>query len=147
MKDFEVVHTKQLHLFVISQDMEFFEHIHPTMGTDGTWRVETSVPRAGYYQVLCDFMPKGGSGQFLKAPWVTAGSVGDLLSNSAHLTPDKDFRKSRPRCDSDTVVQSPAARVGRVHALHLHCDRHDVRAARHRPSNLPRAVQPHAADE
>src|SRR5690349_8132341 len=29
-KKFEVVHEKQFHLFVISQDLEYFEHIHPT---------------------------------------------------------------------------------------------------------------------
>ena len=94
VKDFEVVHTKQFHLFVISQDLEFFEHIHPVMRDDGTWTIETSVPKAGYYQVLCDFMPKGGSGQFLTAALVTANYAGDLAADSARLTPDKVLRKS-----------------------------------------------------
>ncbi len=94
VKEFEVVHTKQFHLFVISQDMAFFEHIHPVMRDDGTWHVETTVPKAGYYQVLCDFMPKGGSGQFLTAPLVTAGYVGDLFTDRAHLTPDRVLTKS-----------------------------------------------------
>jgi hypothetical protein len=93
VRDFEVVHTKQFHLFIISQDLEFFEHIHPALRDDGTWTIETTVPRPGYYQVLCDFMPKGGSGQFLTAPLVTANYVGDLALDSAHLTPDKVFRK------------------------------------------------------
>jgi hypothetical protein len=93
VKDFEVVHTKQFHLFVISQNLEFFEHIHPTLRDDGTWTIETTVPRPGYYQVLCDFMPKGGSGQFLTAPLVTANHVGDLTTDSAHLAPDKVFQK------------------------------------------------------
>jgi hypothetical protein len=94
VKHFEVVHTKQFHLFVISQDLEFFEHIHPTMRDDGTWTIETSVPRAGYYQVLCDFMPSGGSGQFLTAALVTANYAGDLAGDSAHLTPDRVLKKS-----------------------------------------------------
>jgi hypothetical protein len=94
VKDFEIVHTKRFHLFVISQDLEYFEHIHPTMGDDGTWTIETTVPKAGYYQVLCDFMPKGGSGQFLNAPFVTADYAGDLATDSAHLSPDRSFRKT-----------------------------------------------------
>lgn len=94
VKRFEVVHTKEFHLFVISQDMEFFEHIHPVMGDDGTWTIETSVPKAGYYQVLCDFMPSGGSGQFLTAALVTANYSGDLASDSARLSPDKVLKKS-----------------------------------------------------
>jgi Heavy metal binding domain len=94
VRHFEVVHTKPFHLFVISQDLEFFEHIHPTMRDDGTWTIETSVPKAGYYQVLCDFMPSGGSGQFLTAALVTANYTGDLATDSAHLTPDTVLRKS-----------------------------------------------------
>src|SRR3954468_23119832 len=46
VRNFEVVHTKQFHLFVISQDLEFFEHIHPVMRDDGTWIIETTVPKA-----------------------------------------------------------------------------------------------------
>ncbi|HWG28915.1 MAG TPA: hypothetical protein VN676_00050, partial [Steroidobacteraceae bacterium] len=42
----------------------------------------------------CDFMPSGGSGQFLTAPLVTAGYAGDLQSDSAHLQPDRTFKKS-----------------------------------------------------
>jgi hypothetical protein len=94
VKNFEVVHTKQFHLFVISQDLEFFEHIHPAMRDDGTWTIETSVPKDGYYQVLCDFMPSGGSGQFLTAALVTANYSGDLATDSAHLTPDTVLKQS-----------------------------------------------------
>jgi Heavy metal binding domain len=94
VKDFEVVHTRRFHLFVISQDLDFFAHIHPTMGADGTWSIETTVPKPGYYQVLCDFMPRGGSGQFLNAPLVTADYAGDLATDSAHLQPDTSWKKS-----------------------------------------------------
>lgn len=94
VKDFEIVHTKPFHLFVISRDMEFFEHIHPTMRPDGTWTIDTTVPRSGCYEVLCDFMPAGGSGQFLSAPLVTADYDGDLATDSAHLVPDAVLKKS-----------------------------------------------------
>jgi Heavy metal binding domain len=94
VKNFEVVHTKRFHLFVVSQDLEFFEHIHPTLGADGTWAIDTTLPKAGYYQVMCDFMPAGGTAQFLTAPLITADYQGDLAADSAHLTPDKTFRKS-----------------------------------------------------
>ena len=94
VRQFEVIHTKLFHLFVISQDMEYFAHLHPVMGEDGTWTLKTNLPKAGYYQLLCDFMPKGGSGQFLCVPLVTADLAGDLASDSARLTPDTVFRKS-----------------------------------------------------
>ena len=94
VKDFEVVHTKQFHLFVVSRDLEIFQHIHPLMRDDGTWTIETSVPKPGGYQLLCDFMPRGGTGQFLTAPLVTAGYEGDLAADSARLIADATFRKS-----------------------------------------------------
>ena len=68
VKKFEVVHEKQFHLFVISQDMEYFQHIHPEEQPDGTWTIDVTLPKAGYYKVLSDFMPTGGAPQFLARP-------------------------------------------------------------------------------
>jgi hypothetical protein len=94
VKKFEVVHEKQFHLFVISQDMEFFQHIHPVERPDGTWTIDVVLPKAGYYKVLSDFLPAGGSAQFLARPLVTAGYEGDLEGDSAHLAPDTNLTKS-----------------------------------------------------
>src|SRR5262245_20861279 len=85
---FEVVHEKQYHLFVISQDMTFFQHIHPEELPDGTWTIDVALPKAGYYKVLSDFAPSGGASQFISRPLVTAGYAGDLAGDSAHLVPD-----------------------------------------------------------
>src|SRR5438067_7883868 len=48
VKKFEVVHERQFHLFVISQDMEYFQHIHPAERQDGTWSIDVTLPKAGY---------------------------------------------------------------------------------------------------
>lgn len=88
IKDFELVHDRPYHLFVISQDMEFFQHIHPEQAEDGSWSIDVVLPKPGYYAMLSDFMPKGGSAQFLTRPLVTAGYTGDLLAQSARLVPD-----------------------------------------------------------
>ena len=94
VKKFEVVHEKQFHLFVISQDMDFFEHIHPVEQPDGMWSIDVTLPKAGYYKVLSDFLPSGGAAQFLARPLVTAGYTGDLEADSAHLVPDTNLTKS-----------------------------------------------------
>ena len=59
IKKFETVHEKQFHLFVISQDMEYFQHIHPEEQPDGTWTIDATLPKAGYYKILSDFMQIG----------------------------------------------------------------------------------------
>src|SRR6516164_6973542 len=94
IKKFEVVHERQYHLFVISQDMEYFQHIHPEEQPDGTWTIEMTLPKAGYYKVLSDFMPSGGASQFIARPLVTAGYVGDVAADSAHLVADSVLSKT-----------------------------------------------------
>jgi hypothetical protein len=88
IKKFEVVHERQYHLFLISQDMEYFQHIHPVEAPDGTWSIDVTLPKAGHYKVLSDFLPGGGAVQFIARPLVTAGYSGDLAADSAHLVPD-----------------------------------------------------------
>ena len=94
IRSFEVVHDKRYHLFVVSRDMEVFQHIHPEQRADGTWAIEVTLPKPGYYQILSDFLPTGGSPQFVGRTLVTAGFAGDLESQTAHLAPDTASSKT-----------------------------------------------------
>jgi hypothetical protein len=87
IRNFEVVHDKRYHLFVVSRDMDVFEHIHPEQQPDGTWAIEVRLPKPGYYHILSDFMPTGGSPQFVGRTLITADFAGDLESQAAHLEP------------------------------------------------------------
>jgi len=129
MKKFEVVHEKQYHLFVISQDMEFFEHIHPEEQADGTWTIDVTLPKAGYYKVLSDFMPTGGAPQFIAHPLVTAGFMGDLEASSARLVPDKTLTKTVDDITA-TMVYDPQTCIA---GLYCHLDYHLTDTASGRP--------------
>ena len=94
IRRFEVVHEKPYHLFVVGQDMEHFEHIHPQQQRDGTWSIEVRLPRAGYYKVLSDFVPGGGAAQLIARPLVTAGYGGDMIGDSARLVSDSVLTKT-----------------------------------------------------
>src|SRR5262249_27082472 len=117
IKKFEVVHERQYHLFVISQDMEYFQHIHPEEQPDGTWSIDVTLPRAGYYKVLSDFMPSGGSSQFIARPIVTAGYAGDLAGDSAHLLPDSVSTKTVDDLTATLAYDPPAFSPGQY--VHL----------------------------
>ena len=52
-------HDKDLHLIVVRRDLSGFQHVHPTLGADGTWTVPLAVPAAGQYRVFADFRPDG----------------------------------------------------------------------------------------
>lgn len=94
IKEFAILHDMPFHLFVISQDFEHFDHIHPTQTSDGSFVIETQLPRAGHYKVFCDFFPVGGTPQVIQLNLITAGFKGDLVSSQAKLTPDKVFVKT-----------------------------------------------------
>ncbi len=92
--EFAMVHEQRYHLFVISQDMQHFEHIHPVQDSDGAWSIEVVLPRPGYYKLLSDFVPSGGPAQFIATPLITAGYSGDLVGDSARLEPDASPTKT-----------------------------------------------------
>ena len=94
VRDFLTVHDRPYHLFVISQDMEHFEHLHPEQGPDGSWSVEVTLPEEGYYKLLSDFVPNGGSSQFIARTVVTADYAGDLAADGASLVADTVLTQS-----------------------------------------------------
>jgi rRNA maturation protein Nop10 len=120
IKKFETVHERQYHLFVISQDMEFFQHIHPEEQPDGTWSIEVTLPKAGYYKVLSDFMPSGGSSQFIARPLVTAGYAGDLANDAAHLVPDTVSMKTVDDITATLSYDPPTFSPGQYVHLNFH---------------------------
>jgi len=64
--DYTPTHDKDLHLIVVRRDLAGFEHVHPSMDADGTWRVRLSLAAgAGTYRVFADFAPATGDGEAL----------------------------------------------------------------------------------
>ena len=86
------VHDKPFHLFVISRDMETYDHVHPEAQPDGTYAVDVTLPRAGDYRLFSDFLPLGGSPQVISRGISTAGVKVGLLGLHA-LIPDTELRK------------------------------------------------------
>jgi hypothetical protein len=59
VRDFDVEHTKRMHVIVVRRDMTGFQHVHPTLAADGTWSVPVTLRDPGSYRVLADFAVKG----------------------------------------------------------------------------------------
>jgi hypothetical protein len=67
-------HEKLLHLIVVRNDLAAFQHVHPVLGGDGTWRTPLNLSRAGDYRVFADFTPAGGPALTLGANLHVAGA-------------------------------------------------------------------------
>ena len=117
---FEVVHERQYHLFVISEDLEYFQHIHPEENADGEWTIRVTLPKAGYYKVLSDFMPSGGAPQFTARPLATAGYSGDLAYAAERLIADEVATKTVDDITATLSYDPPAFTAGIYGHLHFH---------------------------
>jgi hypothetical protein len=59
VRDFDIEHTKRMHVIVVRRDMTGFQHLHPTQAADGTWSVPVALRDAGSYRVFADFSANG----------------------------------------------------------------------------------------
>jgi hypothetical protein len=74
VSQFNVVHERLFHAFVVSQDLTFFEHGHPTLVADGLFQYPITFPKPGMYRVLGDFYPVGVTPQLTTETVIVAGT-------------------------------------------------------------------------
>jgi len=83
--DFQIMHTKPYHLFIVSQDLGYFLHSHPDREADGAFRFHAVLPEPGMYRVLSDFYPTGGTPQLIVKSIVLPGAP---ITPGTELQPD-----------------------------------------------------------
>ncbi len=72
--DFDIEHTKPMHLIVVRNDLTGFQHLHPSMSADGTWATPLTLPEAGTYRAFADFSHEG-AGQTAAADITVDGNA------------------------------------------------------------------------
>ena len=127
VRDFDVEHTKRMHLIVARRDLTGFQHLHPEQRADGAWETPVQIPDAGSYRVFADFV-RDGEPQTLASDLRVDGAA-DLRALPAPAPTAALRRRLRRRA---AQRRRPPRRGGRA-ALHDHEGR---RAGRDRA--LPR---------
>ncbi|CAH1200142.1 hypothetical protein PAECIP111891_01500 [Paenibacillus allorhizoplanae] len=89
IEKFDVMHEKLMHLIVVSKDLSYFEHLHPTYAGAGRFDVQASFPAGGYYQLIADFTPTG-LGESVQSHWLT---INGKVPKAVKLQPDKSLTK------------------------------------------------------
>jgi len=88
VKRFEIVHEKLMHVFLVSENLEFFAHLHPDPQPDGSFRLPVQLPLGGMYRLLADYYPSTSVPQLtLKTVFATGQSPLPQIRPS--LTPSK----------------------------------------------------------
>ena len=53
--DFDEEAGVRMHLIVVRRDLVGYQHLHPRLGPDGTWRTRLTLADAGVYRAFADF--------------------------------------------------------------------------------------------
>ncbi len=86
VKTFEVVHEQLMHLVMVSEDLNWFTHEHPTPKPDGTFDFSGTFPNGGRYYLYTDFTPADGDNQLIQSILDVSGKRKqkvDLVSDSS----------------------------------------------------------------
>jgi hypothetical protein len=120
VKQFVSTHEKLLHLFLVSQDLSIFQHLHPTQASDDAFTIDVVLPRPGSYKIYADCLPLGGTPQVLQTNLTTAGYRGDLFSNRAQLRPETHLVKKLDGIKAELKFASAEIIAGRTTTLSYH---------------------------
>lgn len=71
----DVQHEKKIHLILVSDDLSWFDHIHPEYNSDGSYNVKTKFPAPGKYKAFADYKPTGGGAVVDKIEVNVAGTA------------------------------------------------------------------------
>lgn len=75
--DYGTSHTKEMHLIIVRDDLQYFSHLHPTRNPEGVWSIAYTAPKAGTYWLYADFVEKDGSSHTLTFKREYEGNIGE----------------------------------------------------------------------
>jgi hypothetical protein len=144
---YDVQHGKRLHLIAVRRDFTGFQHVHPELAPDGTWRTRLDLA-PGQWRVFADFKPAGaaslvlgsdlsvpgratpasgsGSTRIATVDGYTVTLTGDLTAGQRSMLGLSVARNGRPVTDLQPYLGAyghlVALRGGDLAYLHVHPD-------------------------
>jgi len=85
--DFDLVHERLLHLFLVRKDLGYFAHEHPELVAPGIFRLTYRFPAPGEYRLFADVAPRDAGSQVLSTRvLVQPGAAPPAAPPSSRLT-------------------------------------------------------------
>jgi hypothetical protein len=76
--EFQKIHAKPMHMYVLRDDLSGYQHVHPSYA-DGAWTAPVTIADGGAYRVYIEFVPAGrpvdADPTVLGVPFVIAGDT------------------------------------------------------------------------
>lgn len=107
-----LTHDRLMHLIVVSQDLTFFNHIHPLAAGQGSYSTEATVPASGKYLLFNEFVTAQGVTQIERDLFNTGATAPDT---QAVLT--LDFGTTQQIDGLSVKMTSPSPKLRRRLAI------------------------------
>lgn len=117
VKTYDLLHDRELHLIVASQDLRQYGHLHPERDAHGRWSVDLPDLPAGPYRAFADFQPSGADKYTLGVDLLAPGPTptAEPLRPKANDSVDGyDVALEHDLRDDSTEVTVTVRRDGRV---------------------------------
>ncbi|WP_409250731.1 hypothetical protein V1502_11195 [Bacillus sp. SCS-153A] len=85
---FALVHEKEMHMLLISEDLSEFMHLHPEYIGEGQFKTVVEFEKAGVYKIYADFQPEG------KGQQITTHTI-EVEGNKGEATEEDDFSEEK----------------------------------------------------
>ena len=117
--NFQLIHEKLFHMFVVSQDLQVFVHDHPSLELDGNFHYSYAFPKSGMYRILGDFYPDGATPQLIAKTVMVPGPAPKPVTlardyspkNSTNLQVELVTEPAQPIVGLKTRMYFPLPRI------------------------------------
>ncbi|MBD2446943.1 hypothetical protein H6G76_07145 [Nostoc sp. FACHB-152] len=112
--NFDTFQEKLMHLIVVSDDLQYFSHLHPVYKDNGQFEVEANFPQAGGYTFFSDYKPTGQAEQIsvlkTQVPGITIAA------------PEIDIKRSKTFSDTkvNLALSEATVKAGKEVTLIFH---------------------------
>jgi DMSO/TMAO reductase YedYZ heme-binding membrane subunit len=79
VQQFDEHQTKLMHLIIVSDDLKYYDHLHPDYKGNGHFSIGATFPQAGTYYLYASYVPQDAAEQFSLMNVVTAGAGPSVL--------------------------------------------------------------------
>ncbi|HYH54698.1 MAG TPA: hypothetical protein VD761_11265 [Solirubrobacterales bacterium] len=119
---FDELHERRMHLIIVRRDGTGFQHLHPEMDAEGTWRIPIQLSQPGVYRAFADFSAGGEQHTLASDIFVSGGEFEARPFPPAQPLAATDggyevrLRAGKPRAGESTELTFAVSEGG--HAVH-----------------------------
>ncbi|NDD26721.1 MAG: hypothetical protein EB084_00435 [Proteobacteria bacterium] len=73
LTNLHIMHEKLMHLMIVRDDLNAFDHVHPIRQSDGSFVIEHTFPSGGQYVLFAEIAPTGRHAQRFRIPVTVDG--------------------------------------------------------------------------